>query len=708
MALGGKGLLGKVLNAVGVKPSASSNSGDSEDNSTESADKFSAADQSPDERELCGYIKNKVEEVRASGARISAEGIWMTNIAYLLGYDSIYYDTNQRMFRPVNQGARFLRRNRVHINKVLPTAQNRLARLCKNPPKFDVRPESSSEEDKDRARFELEVLAQLWDQEGIQLNKQRIPLYMWLQQCGHSYIKVSWDECLGKALIDPESGDFDGYEGDIRADICSAFELFVDPLAKTIDEATWAVQAKVRKLEYFRSHYPDRGEAVTEEGPWLLSVQYEQRINSLNTSGPMSSGTNIQMKNAAIELSYYEKRSKKYPNGRHCVTANEILLKDDELLIGEIPFTKFDDVLIAGKFYSEAIITHLRPLQDQFNRLYSSRAVWTNRLLHGKYLAAKGHGIIQEGLNDADTEVVQYTVVPNAPPPAPMAIPVIPQYAYVEETNLEKQFDEISGISEVSKGQLPSASIPAVGMQLLQEQDETRIGIQTEWAEDAWARVGRQLLKTAQKQYVTPRYLKKAGKLGEYNVKEYVGANITANPDVTVIRGSTIPNSKILRRQELLNVFTQGLLGDPHDPKVLQQVLEQLEYGEIGEVWEEQSLVANQIKKSITMIENGVAPSVNEFDNHIMHLKKKNLYRISDKFDLLPPHNQGLLMADMEAHLHYITQQNGSAQPPPNPMDHVMANNPPPPPNGMAPAPNVNGGAPVILGAPPIAVPQGG
>lgn len=670
--------------------------------------KFTEQDQTPDEKELCGYIKGKVEDVRSSGSRISAEGIWMTNIAYLLGYDSIYYDTNQRQFRPVNQGSRFLRRNRIHVNKILPTAQNRLARLCKNPPKFDVRPESSSEDDKDQARFELEVLTQLWDQEGIQLNKQRIQLYMWLQQCGHSFVKVSWDECLGKPMIDPMTEEFDGYEGDIRADICSAFELFVDPLAKTIDEAQWVVQAKVRKLDYFRMQYPERGEAVKEEGPWLLSVQYEQRINSLNTSGPMSSGTNVQMKNAAIELSYYEKRSKKHPNGRNVVCANGILLKDDELLIGEIPFTKFDDVLIAGKFYSEAIITHLRPIQDQFNRLYGMRSVWANRLLHGKYIAAKGHGISNESINDADTEVIQYTPVPNAPPPSPMQIPVIPQYAYVEENNLEKQFDEISGISEVSKGQLPSASIPAVGMQLLQEQDETRIGIQTEYAEESWARVGRQLLKTAQRQYKTPRILKKAGKLGEYTVKEFTGQKISINPDVTVIRGSTIPTSKILRRQEILNAYGQGLLGNPQDPTLRENVLNILEYGDIGEVWLDQMLTNGQIRKTIQQIEAGIQPNISELDNHAMHIQEKNRYRISDKFDMLSPHNKALLIADIEGHLHYIVQQSNppSAINPPNPMDHVASNDLQA--QQVQSAEAASGGAPVILGTPPVAAPQPG
>lgn len=615
------------------------------------AEKQTKEDQSPDEKTLCGYIKSKVEEVRASGSRISHEGIWMTNIAYLLGFDSIYYDTSMRQFRPINQGTKYIRRNRIHVNKILPTCQNRLARLCKNPPKFDIRPNSSTQDDKDAARQNMEILTMLWDQDGIKLNEQRIALYMWAQQAGHAYIKVGWDDCLGKPMLDPISGEFMGYEGDIRADICSPFEIFVDPLAKTLDEATWVIQAKVRKLDYFKTHYPGIGEAVKEEGAWLLSVQYEQRINSLNSAGPMASATSLQMKNSAIELSYYEKRSKNHPNGRHIVCANGVLLKNDELLIGEIPFAKFDDILIAGKFYSEAIITHLRPLQDQLNKLYMLRAAWTNRLLKGKYIAAKGHGLNQEALNDNDTEVVEYTPLPNAVPPTAMQIPVIPQYAYTEENNIEKQFFDISGISEVSRGQLPAAGVPAVGMQLLQEQDETRIGIQTEANENSWAKVGKFLLLTAQKQYETPRLLKKSGKMGEYSIKQFQGQDIKGNVDVTVLRGSTIPTSKSLRRQELLNIFGQGLLGDPMDSKVKEKVLQMLEYGDIGEVWLDQSLDMQQIKKTITQIEAGQVPNVNEMDNHSLHIQEKNRYRKSEKFDNLDPQNQQIMLADIEAHL---------------------------------------------------------
>lgn len=665
-------------------------------------DKWRKEDLTPDEKELCGYIKAKVEEVRSSGSRISHEGIWMTNIAYLLGFDSIYYDTSSRQFRPINQGAKYLRRNRIHVNKILPTIQNRLARLCKNPPKFDIRPNSASQDDKDTARQNLEILTMLWDQDGIRLNEARAELYMWAQQCGHSFIKVGWDECLGQPIIDPITGEFQGYEGDIRADICSAFEMFVDPLAKKLEDATWVIQAKVRKLDYFKTHYEDRGSEVKEEGAWLLSVQYEQRINSLNSAGPMASATSMQMKNSAIELSYYEKRSKNHPNGRHIVTANGILLKNDELLVGEIPFTKFDDVIIAGKFYSEAIITHLRPLQDQLNRLYTLRAAWTNRMLKGKYIAAKGHGLNQEALNDNDSEVVEYTPLPNALPPSAMTIPTIPQYAYTEEERIQEQIYDISGINEVSRGQLPAAGVPAVGMQLLQEQDETRIGVQTEGNENAWARVGKHLLLTAQKQYQTPRLLKKSGKNGEYSIKQFEGQDIKQNVDVTVMRGSTIPTSKALRRQELLNTYGQGLLGDPQDPRVRSKVLDMLEYGEIGEVWLDQSLDMQQIKRAITSIEQGVDPGVNEFDNHELFIQELNRYRKSEKFSMLDPMAQDLMLNTMEAHLQAIVKLTA---PPPDLSPPV-----PPPPGGDMPQGADSGGAPPPgeqQGAPIEEMPQG-
>lgn len=609
----------------------------------------SASDQSPDERTLVGYIKKKVEEVRQSGSRISHEAIWMTNIAYILGFDSVMYDTNMRQFRAVGRGTQFLKRNRLHINKVLPTVQNRLARLCQSPPKWDVVPNSSSTDDKDAARLSNQVCQMLWDRE--ELNLKRMTLYMWVQQCGHAFMKVYWDINAGKEMVDPLSGEIAEYEGEVKFDVCSPFEVFVDPLAKTLDDAQWVCQAKVRKLDYFKTHYPERGDLVKEEGAWLLSAQYEARINSLNTQTQGQTGTQVSLKNTAIELVYYEKRSKKHPNGRMIATANGVLLEEKELPCGEIPFVKFDDVVVGGKFYSESIVTHLRPVQDQYNRLITMRAAWTNKLMTGKYLVPRGSGLGAEALNDQSGEVLEYDAVPGAPPPQALQIPLIPAYAYKEEEALEAMMLDISGINQVSRGQAPSASMPAIGMQFLEEQDSTRLGVVTEQHERSWAKALSLALKYIGKYYEMPRILKVAGANLEYTVREFVGEDLKGNYDVRVIRGSTVPGSKALRRAEIMSAFQAGLLGDPHDPQVREKVLAQLEFGDIAEVYKMYGATMKRIKQDIEKIELGITPDVSEFDNHTMHVKEKDFYRLSDKFESLDPSRQKLLLMNIEAHI---------------------------------------------------------
>lgn len=665
-----------------------------------------AQDQPREDIELAAFVKGKVEEVRAQATRISHEGIWMTNIAYALGFDSVYYDPNLRQFRPTGQTAgtaQYVKRNRIHSNLILPAMQNRSARLLKSPPRYDVLPNSLDEEDKEAARLGEELIGHVWNKQAI--DRKRIDLSMWVQECGHSYIGVSWDDQLGEEMNDPDNGESAGFEGEVRIDVVSAFEGFADPLAKTLEECQWFARAKVRKLDYFRSHYPERGSLVKEEGVWLLSANYEMRINTLNTVGPASSGTAEQMKGAAIEISYYEKRSLKYPKGRHVVTANGVLLKNGSLPVGEIPYAKFDDVVVGGKYYSEALVTHARPLQDQYNRTITKRADWVNKMLTGKYIAAKGHGLIQEAINDQSGEVVEYDNVPGCPPPSAMSIPVIPSYAYEESKEIKSDLNYIMGLSEVSRGQLPSASIPAVGIQLLLEQDETRMGIETEQHEHSWARVGKLILMHIDAFCETPRDLKVKGKTkDDLKIKQYQGSDLKKNFDVQVVRGSTVPNSKIIKRQEILNLYTQGLLGDPHDNATRDKVLGMLQYGEEGEVWEDNHLDMMQIQRDIENIEEGIVPEVDPKDNHKAHLIQKNRYRKSEKYLELAPPLQQLLQANIDAHAKILTQQM-------NPQLSTPPQMPPPPPPphvqrilDLAKKPGVgtSGGAPPNAGAPPV------
>jgi len=604
--------------------------------------------QNEDEKDLVAWVKNRVEEARQNPARVAFESQVVTNTAYVLGFDNIYYDSRARAFRSQAGFPGGPQSTKARVNLILPTIQNRLSRLCKNPPRYDVPPNSMSQEDKDAARLALKALNNKFDDERV--NEKRIENAMWMQQAGFSWVKVCWDPTKGKKIPTPDGGI--EFEGDVSIDTVSPLEVFVDPQAKNRDEVTWLIHAKVRKLNYFRDQYPEKGHLVKEEGPWLLSAQKLAQIQQMNQKGAAAQGPE-QMKNSAVELAYYEKPSRKYSRGRFIVVANGVLLEYKDLPIDEIPFAKFDDVKIAGKFYSESIITSLRPLQDQMNRNMRRKAEFLNKGLTLKFLAPKGSGLNEESLNDS-TEVVEFNAVPGAPAVQPVQSPQLPQYVYTDSESFRSYFAEISGISEPSKGQMPSASIPAVGMQILQEADETRIGIVTESNENSWADVGRFVLKYMDAYYDTPRYIKEAGANGEYSIQEFTSRDLRGHTEVRVIKGSTLPNSKVLKRQELLNLFSQGLLGDPADPAVRRKLLQQLEFGDLAGVWEDQMVDDAQVKRTIEQIEQGLVPEVHPDDNHQVHFETKNRVRKTEKFLNYPPEVQQIFLADLEAHKMYL------------------------------------------------------
>lgn len=606
--------------------------------STETDDKGAPAvndvsDQPREDQDLCAFVKRRVEEVRSSANRISHEGIWMTNIAYALGYDSVYYDTSARQYRPASAlpAGKYPARNRVHDNQILPAMQNRLARLCKNPPRWETRPEDDTPEAKEAAALDYDVCLDLW--ERLALDEKDIDLKMWLQECGHSYLVASWDEDAGEDMVDPETGEFIGFTGDTTVEVASAFEFFADPKAKTLRDAKWIVRAKVRDLDYFRSRYP-RGGLVKEEGAWLLSTQYELRINALNAAGPQSAGTQDMMKHAAIELVYYEARSKKFPKGRHVITANGVLLENKQLPVGRFPMVKWDDIKVSGKYYPEAAVTHARPLQDQYNRNLARTSEWTNKLTGGKWRAAKGHGLSEESLNDR-TEVIEYNPVPMAPPPDAMQVPLIPAHIYKERDTLKSGLYEKFGLSEVSRGIIPAAGIPAVGMQLLVEQDETRISIEIRNHENSWAEFMNVLLLYEGTFRKMPRQLKKKSDTG-YSIRSYTGEMLSKKPDVRVVRGSTIPQSRSLRRQEILNAYTQGLLGNPMDPVLRQTVWAAMENGDLPEIWKDVRLDKAQVNGVIDQILSDETPSFNKLDNHALQIFLLNEFRKERGKDLTP------------------------------------------------------------------------
>lgn len=546
----------------------------------------------------------------------------------------------------------------MQSNLILPTLQNRAARLNRNRPTWQVIPNKSDNESVEASRLGEQIMEYIWRDQNM--DSKRLECSLWRQQIGHCYFKVNWDPTLGDELKeDQETGEVI-MSGDVRIDVVAGFEVFPDPLATTERDAQWLIHAKTRPLSYFKNQY-ENGDEVKEEGLWLLSQQYQARINNMTAQGPSNSGVQSLLKDCAIEVCYYEAKSKKYPRGRMIIGANNVILEEKELPVGIIPFVRFDDILVAGKYYPESLVTHLRPMQDQMNRILSTRAEWTNLLLKGKYIAARGHGLQQEALNDRNAEVVEYDAIIGHPPPQAMPIPVIPAYAYQEETSLRQQVNDISGLSEVSRGTIPAGAgnLPAIGMQMLTEADETRLSVITRRDEESFGRLGTLTLRYVGEFTKVPHVLKIAGENMEYTIKSFEGADLRKNYDVRVQDGSTLPQSISQKRADISNMVKMfpGILGNIADPKVATRILKMVEFGDTSELFRDYGLDMHQIQESIESICEGKMPPPSEFDNNVLHLQEKNRFRKTQKFNALSDDIKRLFDADVEARISLLIGQ---------------------------------------------------
>jgi len=169
--------------------------------------------------------------------------------------------------------------------------------------------------------------------------------------------------------------------------------------------------------------------------------------------------------------------------------------------------------------------------------------------------------------------------------------------------------------------------------------------------ERGMAKIRSLIFQYGHKYYKNERILKVAGDNLEYTVKSFTGADLYDNTDVHVIEGSTLPGSITAKRDLILALYNQGIIGDPLDPKTKDKVATLLEFGDLQGVWRDYGLDMSQIERDLSLIRQGIRPDVHKLDNHQLHIEQKNSYRKTEDFLKLAPENQAILLANIEQHL---------------------------------------------------------
>lgn len=645
-------------------------------------------------------LNKKLEAVKRG--RETLERQWQINLAFYKGRQYTYYNTRARklMALPVDDNRPNRHRVRVVSNQIIVGAQSLLAKYLKTKPQMYATPGSGSDGDLRAAQMAERLLEYWWD--DLQLDDALEEAMLWAIVAGQGYWKISWDKHAGKSMtfmLDPQGKpiidqhtkeafrgmltqmgvqpqETTAYMGDVRVEVVSPFDLYVDPAARKFADAKWAIQCSNLDPDEIRVRY---GKTLAADA---VPTSPDESLPYGGGSGDVS-----------VRKVYclYVVPSAAVPKGRIVSWSGNELLEDKawDYPTNQLPFTKFPGIRVPGELYDSSPVEHAIPLQKELNRTLSQVVEYKNKTINPQWIAPVG-ALNGMQWSDAPGSIWKYNPV-GGQKPEQVQVGNLPPYVFEMLADIKARLDEIFGRTEVTEGQLPANLEAGVAIDLLQEMATDRFINTIRLLEMSLARAGQQLLVLAKEYYIEPRMLTIRGSGGATQVRQFAKTDIAGAVAVHVETGSALPRTRAGRQARIQSFMEMGMI-DPKqaykhvDMADLRGLQQQFAMDEEQANRENEKLDKSQPLNPIALQqaqqgvmqagETGVNPDTQEpfeseeefmawadqtmrmaalspglLDNHNVHLDAHGMVIKSSEFENLPPEVQQSYLMHAQMHM---------------------------------------------------------
>ena len=601
-------------------------------------------------------------------------------------------------------------RVRMVLNYILPTVETLAGKLVENRPGFMCTPASIDDDDIEAARQCEHLLDYLWHEVSMPTKVHEAA--KWIAVTGTVFFKVWWDDSLGDDYdADPTQAALDYLESQVESapaepetlksglpivDILSPLEVGWDPGAKDMETCRWMVHANSIHIDEIRTRWPKKGKYV-QPGASSDIDEYSQEVIREFSSDSQTGESDLDR---AMVLEYFEKPSPRHPNGYYAIVAGEILLEEqEELPYGQLPFQMVRHTSIPGRMTGEGVVYPCIPAQKEINKSISQRIENKNLHAQPKWRAEKG-SVDRQAFTDEPGEIIFYNRTAARPPEPLPPPPLSPEHRMIEKEQIE-HIQNISGVSDVTRGGAPAqTSGRAIG--LLSDLDATKLGPTVRELETAIERVCEQMLWMWREYMPVEKTLQVVGRNQGIEVFTFHAEQIK-NTRVRVMANSMLPKHPSYRREQIMQMYQVGILGDPADPQTQIKARRMMEFGDMDPIHGDEDRDRRYAREENHMMAQGKMQDVKPWEDHITHIDECLSYMKSIDYRLLPEEFQEYFERHLAWHYHQESQQQ---QGQPWWTAHIQAGQPDMPPGAPA-----QGGAPMApqpgAQAPP-GPPQGG
>ncbi|MBQ4268822.1 MAG: hypothetical protein IJB97_04135, partial [Clostridia bacterium] len=537
----------------------------------------------------------------------------------------------------------FYWQSRRVFNHIAPMVDSRVAKLEKLKPKLTVRAFSDEDGDVKAAQLATGILTFVQDRIGFEEVVSKGVL--WSETCGSAFYKVLWDENGGRKIAEDENGA-PIYEGEVCVSVVPLFEIYPDDLcAEDLADVKSLIHAKIVSVDYVAEKYgvDAQGQAMSE----LSVTQYSEPSAAKN---PVQLGVSAtEQRDRVILIERYTRPTAEEKDGRLEIVAGGKLLyygplpyKSENRGERGLPFVKQDCLRLPGAFFGSSVVDRLIPVQRAYNAVRNRKHEFLNRLATGVLTVEDGsvdvEELAEEGLLPG--KILVYRQGGKAPEMLDSG--KIPTEFKDEEEWLEREFEMISGVSELSQNSTPARVTSATGLQLLLSQDDARLSATVGSMERAVKETARLILRLYRQFAGSARLMTLTGENKKTQVYYFNSADIAAN-DILFETGEALTPTE--KKETLLKLYEAGVLTD-EDGKLSQEnknrILEAFGFGSYENAKDISALhSAKASEENLALLAADL--ETDSYDDHALHVVEHTRFLLSAEFKKIAGGSVGAL-----------------------------------------------------------------
>lgn len=597
---------------------------------------------------------------------------WYLNLAFYLGDQWVYWN-NGRIDKPIIPEHRLL----LTTNRIMPVILTRLARKVKQRPDWTVVPNSNDDDDIDSAELGELIMEGKWKE--LHMYDHLYDALEWADVACAGFWKMSWDSTSGKQvdlLLGPDGSplkDDNGRtmranelptaavksmglkqktisEGDVHIEVRNPFEMLPDPLGKTIDTCEWIGEEVVQSEEYVYQHHNIQLSGDTE----IAAGPSDSRFFPSWRMGGSTDYKGVKVRELWV------RPCKTTPKGKHVVWAKDKILLNEDNHYECLPYVMFEGVPVPGRFWPTSVVEQLREPQIELNKLKSQIRENAQRLGNPAFMSSRMANIKYTGVPG---EWVKYDDnTPNAQP-SYLVPPPMPQYVVDELERINTDIMEISGQHEVSGANVPAGVTAASAINLLLEQDDTRLGPVITQMETVLSEAGQMILKLIAEYYDEQRFVTLAGEDAAYSFVQFKGSQLRNNFNIEVQAGSTFPASKAAKQAAIEHVLTLMIQnGQSLDERNMRKMFKDYAVGGLEAFYSDITRDVTQTNREHRLMYQGTPLPINSTDNDEIHIEEHSDEMKSAKWFRSGMQTQAIFDSHIALHKQRLDQIQQDAQ----------------------------------------------